>query len=482
MRIKNSQDYRESLKKLKANVYVQGEKVEDVTENPLIIPHINSLSLTYELANVEEYQELLLAESHLTGEKISRFTHIHQSREDLVKKVKMLRLLGQKTGSCFQRCVGFDALNAVYATTYDIDKKYNTSYHQKFREYLKYIQRENLVVCGAMTDPKGDRSLRPSQQKDPDMFLHIVEKKKDGIIVRGAKMHLTGAANSHEILVMPTLSLTEEEKDYAVCFAIPLNSPKITIIFGRQATDTRRLENSRIDVGNLLYGVVGGESLVVFEDVFVPEERVFMAGEYDFSGLLVERFAIFHRQNYGGCKVGVSDVLIGAAALLSEYQGVDKAPHIRDKIVEMIHLAETLYCCSLACSYEGKPTPSGSYVANPLYANITKLNVTKFVYEIARLSHDIAGGFIATMPSEKDLKNPEIAKYIEKYYSTKEGVPFEARMKLGRLIENMTSGTPQVESMHGAGSPQTQRVVITRQAEIEYKKKIVKEILQIEEG
>lgn len=479
MKIKNSEEYKESLRKLSANVYVRGEKVKDVTENSLIIPHINSLSLTYEIINTPEYSELLSANSHLSGEKISRFTHIHQSSEDLVKKVKMLRLLGQKTGSCFQRCVGFDGLNAVYATTYDIDQKYNTSYHQRFKEYLKYIQKENLTVCGAMTDPKGDRSLRPSQQKDPDMFVHIVERKKDGIVVRGAKMHLTGAANSHEIIVMPTLSLTEEEKDYAVCFAIPLNSKGITIIFGRQATDTRRLENSKIDVGNLLYGVVGGESLVVFSDVFVPEERIFMAGEYDLTGILVERFAIAHRQNYGACKVGVADVLIGASSLLAEYQGVDKANHIRDKIVEMIHLAETLHSSSLACSYEGKPTPSGAYVANPLYANVTKLNVTKFVYEIARLSHDIAGGFIATMPSEKDLENPEIRKYIEKYYKVKDGIPFEYRLRLGRLIENMTSGTPQVESMQGAGSPQAQRVMITRQAEIEYKKKIAKELAGI---
>jgi 4-hydroxybutyryl-CoA dehydratase/vinylacetyl-CoA-Delta-isomerase len=292
-------------------------------------------------------------------------------------------------------------------------------------------------------------------------------------------MHLTGAANSHEILVMPTLSLKEEEKDYAVCFALPLNTKGITIIFGRQATDTRRLEDSQIDTGNFLYGVVGGESLVVFDNVFVPEERIFMKGEYEFSGILVERFAIAHRQNYGACKVGISDVLIGAVALLSEYQGVEKAHHIIDKIVEMINLSETLHSCSLACSYEGIQTPSGAYVANPLYANVTKLNVTRFIYEIGRISHDISGGFIATMPSEKDLKNPEIKDYIEKYYKVKEGIPPEYRIRLGRLIENMTSGTPQVESMHGAGSPQTQKVVITRQAEIEYKKKIAREIAGI---
>lgn len=479
MRIKTFDDYVRSLKELKAEVFVRGEKVEDITSHPLIIPHINCAGMTYELACKDEYADLLLCKSHITGETISRFTHIHQSIEDLVKKVKMMRFLGQKTGSCFQRCVGFDGLNAVYATTYEIDKKCGTDYHRRFVEYLKYVQSENLMVAGAMTDAKGQRGLKPSQQFRRDFFVRVKEKYDEGIVVEGAKMHITGAVNSHEILVMPTMALNEEDKDYAVCFAVPVNAKGVKMILGRQATDARRFEGGEIDTGNLKYGVVGGEALIVFEDVFVPRDRIFMCGEYEFAGILVERFASLHRQNYGGCKVGVADVLVGASALLAEYHGVDKAHHIKEKITEMILLAETLYASSLACSYEGKATESGAYMPDYLLANVTKQNTTRFIYEIMRLSHDIAGGFIATLPSEMDLKSSLTRRFVEKYYTTHPEVPAEHRIRLARLIENMTSGTPQVEAMHGAGSPQTQRVMIMRQANIEEKKALALEIAGI---
>ena len=395
----------------------------------------------------------------------------------------MQRLLGQKTASCFQRCVGMDAFNAVYSTTYDMDKKYGTEYFDRFVEYLKYVQTEDLVVDGAMTDPKGDRGLPPSKQADPDLFLRIVEKRDDGIVVRGAKVHQTGIVNSHEVLVMPTIAMKKEDKDYAVSFAVPTDTSGIKIIYGRQSCDTRKLEEGTLDRGNPKFG--GHEALVIFDNVFVPNERIFMCGEYDFSGILVERFAGYHRQSYGGCKVGVGDVLIGAAALIAEYNGVPKASHIKDKIIEMIHLNETLYCTGIACSSEGHPTEAGNYEIDMLLANICKQNVTRFPYEIARLAEDIAGGLFVTMPSEQDLKSPEIGKYIEKYLKGVEGVPTINRMKVLRLIENMTLGTAAVgyrtESMHGAGSPQAQRIMISRQSNLDMKKKLVKDLLDIED-
>ena len=241
----------------------------------------------------------------------------------------------------------------------------------------------------------------------------MVEKKSDGIVVRGAKAHQTGAVNSHWILVMPTIALQKEDSDYAVCFAVPSDAEGIFYIYGRQSCDTRKLEAGDIDVGNKQFG--GHEALVIFEDVFIPWENVFMCGEHEYAGMLVERFAGYHRQSYGGCKVGVGDVLIGAAALASDYNGAAKASHIKDKLIEMMHLNETLYACGLACSSEGKRTASGTYLVNLLLANVCKQNVTRLPYEIARLAEDIAGGLMVTMPSERDLKHPEIGKYIEKY-------------------------------------------------------------------
>lgn len=481
MALKDGRSYKESLKALKINVFAFGEQIENIVDNPLFQPHINAAALTFELAHDPIYEDLVTATSHLTGKKISRFTHIHQSTDDLIRKVKMLRMIAGKTGSCYQRCVGWDAMNATYTVTFEMDKELGTDYHQRFRKYLEYIQENDLMVAGAMTDPKGDRSLSPSKQPDPDMFVHIVEKNDKGIVIRGAKAHQTGIINSHEMLVMPTMAMGEDDKMYAVACALPTDSPGVIHIFGRQTNDSRRMEGGNIDQGNCEYGTVGGEALTVLEDVFVPWERVFMCEEYKYAGLLVERFACYHRQNYGGCKAGVSDVIIGATTAMSEYNGASKASHVRDKIVEMVHLTETLYCGSIACSCEGAPTPSGAYYVNTLLANVVKQNVTRFIYEIARLSHDVAGGCMATMPSEKDFHHPEIGKYVKKYFKGAAGVPTEDRIRIARLIENMTGGTALVESMHGAGSPQAQRVMILRQANLAHKVKLAKKLAGIKE-
>lgn len=478
-RIHTAGEYKNSLKELSTEVYFMGERIDDVVEHPATRPHVNCAAMTYQMAELPEYQPFLTATSHLTGEQINRFTHIHQSAEDLLQKVRMLRLLANTTGSCFQRCVGFDALNALYSVTYEIDQKKGTDYHPRFQSFLQHVQEKNLMCTGAMTDPKGDRGLRPSQQSDPDLYLRVVKEEADGIVVRGAKAHQTGAVNSHEIIVMPTIALRPEDREYAVSFAVPADTPGILYIFGRQSNDERKLAGECIDMGNCNFGLVGGEALVIFEDVFVPRERVFMCGEYDFADLLVERFATHHRLNYGGCKGGVSDVILGAAAAIADYNGVAKASHIRDKLAEIILLTETLYAGSIAAACEGYATPSGAFYPHPLLANAVKQNVTRYIYEVARLAHDIAGGILATLPSEKDLKSPRVGEYIEKYFKGVEGVPTEHRIRIVRLIENMTAGTALAESMHGAGSPQAQRVMLLRQANLEQKKQLARRLAGI---
>lgn len=479
MTLKTKEQYIESLRNLDIKVYMFGELITNFVDHPMIRPSINCVGMTYELAQHPEYEELMLATSNLTGKKVNRFTHLHQSTDDLRKKVKMQRLLGQKTASCFQRCVGMDAFNAEYSTTFEIDEKHGTHYHDNFKKYLEFVQENDMVVDGAMTDPKGDRGLSPSQQEDPDMYLHVVERRADGIVVRGAKAHQTGALNSHEHLVMPTISMKPGEEDYAVSFAVPADAKGIYMIYGRQSCDTRKLEeNADVDLGNKQFG--GQEALVVFDDVFVPNDRIFLNGEIEFAGMLVERFAGYHRQSYGGCKVGVGDVLIGAAALAADMNGAAKASHIKDKLIEMTHLNETLYCCGIACSAEGSQTKAGNYQIDMLLANVCKQNVTRFPYEIARLAEDIAGGVMVTMPSEKDFKHPEIGPICEKYFKGVASVPTVDRMRVLRLVENLTLGTAAVgyrtESMHGAGSPQAQRIMIARQSNLQHKKDLARNI------
>lgn len=313
MALMTGEAYLESIRKLNLQVYLLGEKVACPADHPILRPALNSVRMTYELAQRPEYRNLMTAISPETGARINRFTHIHRSADDLVKKVKMQRLLGQQTASCFQRCVGMDAFNAVYSTTYEIDQKCGTSYFKNFQAFMLDCQQRDLTVDGAMTDPKGDRAKSPHEQADPDLFLHVTERRPDGIVVRGAKAHQTGALNSHVILVMPTLSMGPAERDYAVSFAIPSDAPGIFMIVGRQSCDTRKLEGCTLDTGNTQFGDV--EALVIFDDVFIPNDQIFLNGETEFAGMLVERFAGYHRQSYGGCKAGVGDVLIGAAAV-----------------------------------------------------------------------------------------------------------------------------------------------------------------------
>ena len=483
MALMTGEQYIESIRKLNMQVYMFGKKVECPVDDPILRPSLNSVRMTYDLAQMPEYEDLMTAISPYTGQRVNRFTHIHQSTGDLIKKVKMQRLLGQKTAACFQRCVGMDAFNAVFSTTYETDQKYGTSYHENFKKFMTYVQDKDLTVDGAMTDVKGDRSKAPHAQDDPDLFLHVVERRPDGIVVRGAKAHQTGILNSHEVIVMPTISMGPDDKDYAVSFAVPVDSEGLYMIIGRQSCDTRKREGSEMDVGNAEFG--GVEALTVFDNVFVPNERIFLNGETEFAGMMVERFAGYHRQSYGGCKVGVGDVLIGAAAVAADYNGAGKASHIKDKLIEMTHLNETLYACGIACSAEGHPTESGNYIIDLLLANVCKQNVTRFPYEIVRLAEDIAGGLMVTAPSEADFRDPKLGPVIEKYLKGVDGVSTENRLRILRLIENLALGTAAVgyrtESMHGAGSPQAQRIMIARQGNLEHKKALAKALAHITE-
>ncbi len=469
MALMTKEQYLSSLRELDHRVFIQGEVVQSVPDHPISKPPAMAMAETYQQAEQEDMKPLFTAQSHLTGEIINRFTHIQHNIEDLVKKILMLREMGRKTACCFQRCAGLDCMNTVYAITYDLDQEFGTRYHDRFVDFMKYIQSNDLLPAACMTDTKGDRSLPPSKQEDPDQYMHIVEEKKGGIVVRGAKLHITGAVNSHELLVVPTRALREEDKDYAVSFAVPADTRGVTFIYGRQPSDTRRLEDGGADVGNLYFG--GCEAMVAFDDVFVPEERIFMKGEYAMAGRLVELFAAHHRASYGGCKVGVGDVLIGATAAIAEAHGTEKTSHIKDKIAEMIHLNETLHAGALASSGKGYPTPSGAYAVDSLMANVCKLNITRFPFEISRLAQDIAGGLLVTMPSLNDQDNPDIGTYVKKYLVGKSGVDSEKRIRILRLIENITLGTGAVsyltESIHGAGSPQAQKIMITRLADIQ---------------
>ena len=474
-KIHTKADYLDSLKNRNLTIYLMGELVEDPLTHPIIKPSIEAMAETYALA--EREPELASAISPYTNGPINRFLHIAENNQDLYLQNQMQRKLGQLTGTCFQRCVGMDAFNALHSVTYEIDEKYKTDYHKKFISFLTKMHESNLVIGGAMTDVKGDRSKPPHQQADQDLYLRVVKRDKKGVYVSGAKAHQTGCLNSHWMVIMPTLRLTEDDKDYAIVGALPIESEGITYIYGRQSCDTRSMEPGEYDVGNKYFA--GQEAMVIFDNVFIPNEYIFMNGEYDFAAMLVERFTCYHRRSYV-CKAGVGDVMIGAAATIAEYNGVENKSHIREKLVEMNKLNETIYATGIASSLQGKETKSGNFINDDLLANVCKQHVTKETYEIGRLAQDLAGGLVASMPSGIDIHESDMSPNLKKYLKGKEDINTEDRVKMLRLIENMTLGRNAVayltESMHGAGSPQAQRIQISRKVDIEEKKNFAKKL------
>jgi len=476
--IRTGEEYIESLRGRNLTVYLFGERLDEPVDHPIVRPSINAVAETYDLA--VRNPELASAMSSLTGERVNRFLHIAGSAEDLVRQNKMQRRLGQLTGTCFQRCVGMDAMNALHSVTFEIDAEHGGEYHGRFKEFVKRMQRHGYVIGGAMTDVKGDRSKAPHAQDDPDLFVHIVRRTDEGVYISGTKAHQTGCINAHWLLVMPTMRLGSDDRDYAVVGAIPVDAEGITYIYGRQSCDLRSMEAGDIDAGNARYS--GQEAMIVFEDVFIPNELIFMDGEFQFAAMLVERFTCYHRRSYV-CKSGVGDVLIGAAATIADYNGVEKASHIRDKLVEMTHLNETIYSTGIAASYQAQKMQSGVYMNDDMIANVCKHHVTKMPYEIGRLAQDLAGGLVVTLPSQKELDHPEIGRIIRKYLKGRKEIATEDRMRILRLIENMTMGRNAVgyltESLHGAGSPQAQRVQIARQMQLEFKKGLARTLAGI---
>eukprot|EP00756_Hemistasia_phaeocysticola_P023093 Hpha_TRINITY_DN15870_c3_g6::TRINITY_DN15870_c3_g6_i1::g.187418::m.187418/K14534/abfD; 4-hydroxybutyryl-CoA dehydratase / vinylacetyl-CoA-Delta-isomerase len=478
-RIDGAAAYLASLRGRNLKVYLSGKLIKEPAEHPIIWPSVNAVAETYRLM-VEE-PELGTAESSLMpGVTISRFLNICMSSGEVVKQSLMQRRLGQRTGTCFQRCVGMDAINTLFSVTFDIDAKSGgkTTYHQRFRNFVTTLHSGNFVLGGAMTDPKGDRSKGPSKQHDLDLHVRVVGRKEGGVIIKGAKMHQTGCVNAHWLALLPGGTMRKGDEQFAIACAVPVDAPGITYIYGRQSCDLRAMENE-IDQGNARFG--GQEAIIVFEDVFVPDSHIFMDGEVGWCGELVDRFTSYHRRSYI-CKAGLGDVLTGAAALSSDYNGVPKASHIKDKLIEMTYLTENIAGTALAASHRSHQHPAGNWEPDRLLANVCKHNVTRFPYEVARLAQDIAGGLVGTLPHDDDFQSPAVGGMLNKYLATNKS-SIDDRRRVLRLIENMTLGRNAVgyltESLHGAGSPQAQRVLIQRISDWESKKNYAKRLAGI---
>ena len=488
--MRTKKDYIKGLSKMKRNLYYDGQLIDRTDE--LQMDCLNTIGTTYDEAAKPENQELCTATSHLTGERINRFTHIHQNKEDLHRKQDMTRMLCQKVGGCIQRCMGIDGSNAIYNVSFEADKvkKGETNYHENFKKWLTRFQKEDLVGCCAQTDVKGDRMLRPADQPNPGAYVRIKERTKDGIIVEGCKVHISEASVADEVLVLPTRALRPEDKDYAVAFAVPGDweglKQVVTIHNLRPRDHYKR-------------GFVPGatDSYMIFDNCFVPWERVFLAGEYQHGGVCALLFALFHRHSYSGCKPAIGDVIMGMAALGAEVNNIHKQSHVREKLAELIMTTELGYAAGYTASDLGKPEvyiPSvgfmpygpGSFIPNSIYCNVGRCLSGEAVWREAEILCDIAGGVVATFPHEKDFINPATGEALLKYTKRNPNMSSEDQAQfwrfLGDAMCSATAGIHNIGSYHGGGSPIMEQIAITTQYDIESRKKLVKYIAGMSGG
>jgi len=474
--VRTSQQYLEKLRSMRPNVRMDGKQYDRTDPSNL---GINNQALTFDLAQDPEYQDLFTVYSPLIGERVNRFTYPPQSVEDLLTKQEMIRTACHKTSCCVQRCTSLDMLSGMSVFTHEVDQAKKTEYYDRFTKFLKYYQKNDLVGCAAHTDVKGDRSLRPHQQPDPDMYIRIVEKRKDGIIVRGAK-HPIGSANfSDEILVTPCRAITKEEGDWAVAFAIPADTEGIHLI----ASNANPFPRTELKAPVARYG--RGHSMIIFDDVLIPWERVFLCGEWEFGTRAAHMFAWYHRHSYTGCKPATFDHILGMVSLSAEYSGIERAKHIQMKQADIVTAAELVYAAGIAAALKAERASSGTYIPDIVYCNVGRRYAGLVEFGLYELLYDVAGGYPLTLPHEVDFFDPVTGPLLNKYTKRKEGIPVEHVHRLFRMICDVTCSelaTSQLAvGLHGGGSPVMEAIALVNNYDIESKKKITKYMAGIEE-
>jgi 4-hydroxybutyryl-CoA dehydratase/vinylacetyl-CoA-Delta-isomerase len=481
-------DYRESLRRYAPKVFVDGRRVESVADNPALRPGINAIGLTYDHALKAEYAPLMTAVETSSGKRVNRFTHINRSAGDLLNKLEAVRLVCQETG-CAQRYLTQDALNAIAQVSARLDDAQGQptgrgEYSARFYAYLHRVQDQDLTLGVAMTDAKGDRSRRPHQQANPDSYVHIVEHNAlqdgvRGIVISGTKAIVTSAPYVHELLVLPCRNMGREDAAFAVCCAVPLDAPGLTIVARPAGRPGEKLEH-----GDALFSRKYGQStgVCIFDRVFVPWDRVFYAGQWEHSGHATYSYATHHRHTCIGARAGFGDLLIGAGALMCEANGFDpgEESHLREQMVELITITESFFACGVAASVYAKPDHD-VFMPDAVFGNIGKLLLATRIYDMHRIAHYVSGGLIVTLPGPDEDHNPETAARLSDVLRANPDVPYAQRIQVGRFIEDLTAGYQggwySLISLHGGGSPAAMKQEIYRNYPLGSKVELVERLL-----
>jgi 4-hydroxybutyryl-CoA dehydratase/vinylacetyl-CoA-Delta-isomerase len=468
-------EYRESLRRYSPTVYLDGARVDSVADEPRLAPGVAAVGVTYDFAKDARHRPLMVAKEQSSGAEVNRFLHINRSSEDLLAKLEAVRLVCQRVG-CAQRYLSQDALNAIYQATHRMESDGIGDVHQRFLAYLHRVQAKDLTLGAAMTDAKGDRSKRPHQQSNANAFVHIRERRTDGIVISGTKAIVTGAPYMHELLVMPGRNMVAEDEAFAVCCAVPVDAEGLTIVTrpaGRPGEDTAIFSGR--------YGQSTGVCL--FEDVFVPWERVFMAGEWQHAQAMIQAYAGHHRHSCIGARAGFGDLLIGAALMLSEANGLDAGGnnYLRERMVELIKIVEGFFACGVASSTYAVVDGSGCAEPERIFANVGKLLLSTQIYDMQRIAHDLSGGLIVALPGPEEDHNPVTAARLEELWQGNDDIPAERRRDVARFLGDITAsdtaGWYSLISLHGGGSPAATSMEIYRSYPLEDKVALVENLL-----
>jgi 4-hydroxybutyryl-CoA dehydratase / vinylacetyl-CoA-Delta-isomerase len=475
MAVRNRKEYIESLRRQKPKAYLLGEEIKSIADPPDFKVGIDNAAVTYEIAHHPQYRPYSTVMSPLINEPISLWTHIPRGPEDLLAKIEVMKGVGERLCPCCYRCLTTDNLSGAWAISYEIDQKYQTQYHARVIEIVKEAQRNDWFIGTATVDPKGDRRVGPSRQTDPDMYLRVVEKRKDGIVVKGAKLHSTASPYVNMLCIVPPAPLEEGDRDYAVGFFTPVDAEGITFI-----CRPHPLSSPPKEMENPYSSKHGGhvEAMVLFDDVFVPWERVYMCGEVEFATKFGKYRAPSHAMHKCMCRWASIDLAIGATALIADCNGLEGAYHIQDALSEMMMNAEIAKACALAAALQGWKHESGVYLPKAAPASAGKLYLARSLGEERFFMQDAAGGLVVTMVAEEDYRNPKTRPLLDKYYKGREGIPTEDRMRAFRLIEDLTgsafAGWYHAMSISGGAPPQAHKNLIRSDYDLGKSKKKAK--------
>jgi 4-hydroxybutyryl-CoA dehydratase/vinylacetyl-CoA-Delta-isomerase len=452
MALRTADEYRESLRDGRV-LWYRGKRIDDALSEPDLRVAVDHSAVDFEIGHDPAYRDIAVVEDADTREQYSAYYRIPRSTDDLLARMRLIETTTALGGTLISlKDVGTDALFALQTVLQGVE-------HDRLMAFYERCRAEDLAVAVAQTDVKGDRSKAPHEQADPDMYLRVVDESDEGIVVRGAKAHTSLTPNCNEILVLPTRAMGPDDADWAVGFAIAPNTPGLSMYVSPYSAGAKHPWEYPVSAHHKML-----ETLTVFEDVFVPWERVFCFRQPELAGPIAMAFVEYHRFTAVSYKLPLLDTLVGAAAEVARMNGVHRAGHIKDKLTKLAIYSETVRTLCEAAARRGRVGTDGFCRPDSATTNIAKYTFATGFPEAMHMVQDCAGGLLVTGPGGDDWDSPEVRPVLEKYFAA--AAPAPERLAMMNLISDLTvrefGGYHAVLAVHAEGSIEAEKMQIFR--------------------